>query len=72
MWRGPLPGASVPINLGKIEMADLAHGEPITTEYTTSLFLRTLLKEVITVKGLGATIYDSIGAELKGLEKDPA
>jgi uncharacterized protein involved in outer membrane biogenesis len=67
-----LPGASVPINLSKIEMVDLAHGKPITTEYTTSLFLRTLLKEVITVKGLGATIYDSIGAELKDLEKEPA
>ncbi len=67
-----LPGASVPINLAKIEMVDLAHGKPITTEHTTSLFLRTLLREVITVKGLGASIYDSIGAELKDLEKEPA
>lgn len=67
-----LPGASVPINLADIEMVDLAHGQPITTEYTTSLFLRTLLQEVLTVKGLGASLYNTISEELKGLEKDPA
>lgn len=67
-----LPGASVPINMAKIEMADLEHGKPITTERTASLFLRTVLKEIVTVKGLGASLLDAIGAELKGLDKDPA
>jgi hypothetical protein len=65
-----LPGASVPINLAKIEMEDVAHGKPVTTEYATSLFLRTLLKEVLTLKGLGSSVYETIGAELKGLDRD--
>lgn len=64
-----LPGASVPINMAKIEMVDLEHGKPITTERTTSIFLRTLLKEVVTVKGLGSSIYDTIAGELKRLEE---
>jgi hypothetical protein len=65
-----LPGASVPINLAPIELEDLAQGEPVTTEQTASLFLRTLLREVLTLKGLGASVYDTIGAELKGLDKN--
>ena len=67
-----LPGASVPINMAKIEMKDVHHGKPLTAARPASLFLRTLLKEVLTVKGLGASIYDTIGDELNSLDKDVA
>jgi len=64
-----LPGASFPINMDKIELVDLEHGKPITTEQTASLFIRSLLEEVLTLKGLGSSVYDTIGDELKGYEK---
>jgi hypothetical protein len=67
-----LPGVSVPIHLAKIELQDVAHGKPVTTEQITSLFLRTLLKEVLTVKGLGASLYETVESEIEGLEKDAA
>lgn len=67
-----VPGVSVPINMAKIEIDDLAQGEPITTERATSIFLRTLLKEVVTVKGLGSSIYETIESELKGLDAPAA
>ncbi len=67
-----LPGASVPIPLSKIEIHDLDSGKPVNAAKSTAIFLRTVLTDVLTLKGLGASIYDAIKSELGGGDQPAA
>lgn len=64
-----LPGASLPVNMVTIEMTDLNEGEPLSPSKVTSLFLLSVLKEAVTLKGLVASAYDSLRKDIDGLEK---
>lgn len=64
-----LPGASVPVNMVKIEVKDLNEGEPITASKVTSIFLLSVLKEAVTLKGLVGSVSDSLREDISGLEK---
>ena len=66
-----LPGASVPIAMSKIEIHDLDSGKPVNAAKSTAIFLRTVLTDVLTLKGLGTSIYDAIKSELGGGDKTP-
>jgi hypothetical protein len=61
-----LPGASVPIPMTKVEIHDLDSGKPVNAAKTTAIFLRTVLRDVLTLKGLGASVYEAIKSELGG------
>ncbi len=67
-----IPGASVPINMSKIEIHNLDSGKPVNAAKSTAIFLRTVLTDTLTLKGLGTSIIDSIKSEIGGGDTAPA
>jgi len=55
-----VPGADVPYSLSKVEIKNLDSGKPVNAAKSTAIFLRTVLADVVTFKGIGASIMDAI------------
>ncbi len=64
-----LPGASLPVNMVTIELHDLNEGVPMTPSKITSVFLLSVLKEAVTLKGLVTSAYDALKKDIDGLER---
>lgn len=69
-----IPGPDVVLNVVTIRLENLENGAPITTAEATSIFLRSVLVETLTVKGLLRPIFNKIRGEVDELdaEDDPA
>lgn len=61
-----VPGAEMPYPLSKVEIKDLDSGKPVNAAKSTAIFLRTVLKDVVTLKGVGASIMDALRGEASG------
>jgi len=62
------PGGGVPINMVRIELENLESGEAITPAKVTSIFLLSVLKDVVTLKGVASSIVGRITEDVDGLE----
>ncbi len=61
-----IPGAEMPYPLSKVEIKNLDSGQPVNAAKSTAIFLRTVLTDVVTLKGVGASIIDALKGESSG------
>ncbi len=66
-----VPGVEMPYPLSKVEINNLDSGKPVNAAKSTAIFLRTVLTDVITFKGVGAAIMDSLRGEASGADTKP-
>lgn len=66
-----IPGAEMPYPLSKLEIKNLDSGKPVNAAKSTAIFLRTVLTDVVTFKGIGASILDAIKGESSGGDNKP-
>jgi hypothetical protein len=55
-----IPGAAMPYPLSKVEIKNLDSGKPVNAAKSTAIFLRTVLTDVVTFKGVAASVLDAI------------
>ena len=65
-----IPAPDLPLKVVTIRLEDLDNGAPITTSQATSIFLRSILKETLTIKGLLGPIFEKIRREVDELAAD--
>lgn len=66
-----IPGAEMPYPLSKVEIKNLGSGKPINAAKSTAIFLKTVLTDVVTLKGIGASVIDAIKGEFGGNGNQP-
>ncbi len=65
-----IPGPDLALNVVTIRLENLENGAPITTSQATSIFLRSILAETLTVKGLLSPVFNKIRGEVDELNAD--
>lgn len=61
-----IPGAAMPYPLSKVEIKNLDSGKPVNAAKSTAIFLRTVLTDVVTLKGVGTSLLDALKGDLGG------
>lgn len=61
-----LPLSSVELDLVSFSLHDVSKDKPVNTADLTVVVLRSLLKEVVTLKGILAPIAEAVGKEVEG------
>lgn len=64
---GFVPGPSLKLELAPFTMEDLSSNQPVSTAQLASLFVRSVLRESLTLRGLIKPVADTIDAELSRL-----
>ena len=67
-----IPGPDVVLNVVTIRLENLENGAPITTAEATSIFLRSVLVETLSIKGLLRPIFNKIRGEVDALSAKDA
>jgi len=62
-----IPGPDLTLNVITIRLENLENGAPITTAQATSIFMRSVLVETLTVKGLLSPVFNKIRGEVDEL-----
>ncbi len=65
-----IPGANLPLNVVTIRLDNLENGAPITAAQTTSIFLRSVLMETLSIKGLLSPVFAKVRGEVDELSAD--
>lgn len=65
-----IPGPGLPLNVVTIRLDNLENGEPITVAQTTSIFLRSVLMETLSIKGLLSPVFAKVRGEVDELSAD--
>lgn len=63
-----IPKASANLNVVNLELTDLHQAEPLTTADLTSIFLRSLLTEIVTIKGLLSPVVRALKGDIDEME----
>lgn len=64
-----IPKASANLNVVHLELTDLQEAEPLTTADLTSILLRSLLKEIVTMKGLMSPVLRALKNDIDEMEE---
>ncbi|MDK1021835.1 MAG: hypothetical protein QGD90_09400 [Candidatus Hydrogenedentes bacterium] len=65
-----IPGPDLALNVVTIRLENLENGAPITTAQAASIFLRSVLKETLTIKGLLGPVFAKIRGEVDEFSAD--
>ena len=65
-----IPAPDLALKVVTIRLENLENGAPITTSQATSIFLRSVLKETLTIKGLLSPVFEKIRGEVDELAPD--
>ncbi len=65
-----IPGPDLALNVVTIRLENLENGAPVTTAQMTSIFLRSVLVETLTIKGLLSPVFAKIRGEVDELSVD--
>ncbi len=63
-----IPGPDLALNVVTIRLENLQNGAPITTAQGTSIFLRSVLAETLSIKGLLSPVFNKIRGEVDELD----
>lgn len=66
---GFVPGPSLKLELAPFTLEDLSSNQPVSTTQLGSLFIRSVLRESLTLRGLIKPVADKIDAELSRLRE---